>query len=98
LEILHTFLHRTIGKASSETRLYFAASESLVMDLLSDLANVKDFHVEGPPNARASYFCGQGIYGDAIMASIGYTWRSKELFHEHVSLQSYYRSLLNSFP
>ncbi|KAJ6887410.1 hypothetical protein NC651_027669 [Populus alba x Populus x berolinensis] len=91
-------LSRTIGKASSETRLYFAASESLVMDLLSDLANVKDFHVEGPPNARASYFCGQGIYGDAIMASIGYTWRSKELFHEHVSLQSYYRMLISKIP
>ncbi|KAL9345628.1 hypothetical protein Peur_060481 [Populus x canadensis] len=91
-------LSRTIGKASSETRLYFAASESLVMDLLSDLANLKDFHVEGPPNARASYFCGQGIYGDAIMASIGYTWRSKELFHEHVSLQSYYRMLISKIP
>ena len=94
MEPLH---NRTIGKASSETRLYFAASESLVMELLSDLANVKDFHL-GLLNARANYFCGQEIYGDAIMASVGYTWRSKELFHEDVSLQSYYRSLLNSFP
>jgi len=78
--------------------LYFAASESLVMELLSDHANLKDFHVEGLLNARANYFCGQEIYGDTIMASVGYTWRSKELFHEDVSLQSYYRSLLNSFP
>ncbi|XP_011037779.1 PREDICTED: small RNA 2'-O-methyltransferase-like [Populus euphratica] len=91
-------LSRTIGKASSETRLYFAASKSLVMDLLSDLGNVKDFHVEGPPNARASYFCGQGIYGDAIMASIGYTWRSKELFHEHLSFMVLFRMLINKIP
>uniref|UniRef100_A0A6N2LFY3 Small RNA 2'-O-methyltransferase Hen1 La-motif C-terminal domain-containing protein n=1 Tax=Salix viminalis TaxID=40686 RepID=A0A6N2LFY3_SALVM len=48
----------------------FAASESLVMELLSDHANVKDFHVKGLLNARASYFCGQEIYGDAIMASV----------------------------
>lgn len=91
-------LSRTIGKASSETRLYFAASESLVMELLSDHANVKDFHVKGLLNARASYFCGQEIYGDAIMASVGYTWRSKELFHEDVSLQSYYRMLISKIP
>ncbi|XP_034897464.1 small RNA 2'-O-methyltransferase isoform X3 [Populus alba] len=90
-------LSRTIGKASSDTRLYFAASESLVMELLSDHGNVKDFHV-GLLNARANYFCGQEIYGDAIMASVGYTWRSKELFHEDVSLQSYYRMLVSKIP
>ncbi|KAF2317898.1 hypothetical protein GH714_041218 [Hevea brasiliensis] len=63
-------LSRAIGKASSETRLHFAAPESAMLDVSADLVNL-----EGPLNVRASYFCGQSIYGDAIMASIGYTWR-----------------------
>lgn len=80
--------NRTVGKASSETRLYFAAHQSYLLDTSSDF--------EGSLNARASYLCGQGIYGDAILASIGYTWKSKDLFYEDVSVQLYYRSLLTS--
>ncbi|KAJ4836352.1 hypothetical protein Tsubulata_043970 [Turnera subulata] len=91
------FMSRTVGKASSEVRLYFAAPESLLLDISSDL-NVEEFHMEGSLNARASYFCGQAIYGDAIMASLGYTWRSGGLFHEDVSLQSYYRMLISKIP
>ncbi|XP_057988172.1 small RNA 2'-O-methyltransferase isoform X2 [Hevea brasiliensis] len=86
-------LSRAIGKASSETRLHFAAPESAMLDVSADLVNL-----EGPLNVRASYFCGQSIYGDAIMASIGYTWRSKDLFHEDISLQSYYRMLISKMP
>ncbi|XP_037493379.1 small RNA 2'-O-methyltransferase, partial [Jatropha curcas] len=86
-------LSRTIGKASSETRLYFVAPESSVSDLPADIVNL-----EGSLNARASYFCAQAIYGDAIMASIGYTWRSRDLFHEHISLQSCYSMLISKMP
>lgn len=88
---------RTIGKTSSEMRLYFAAPKSFFLDLASDLPNVKEIaHFEGLLNPRASYFYGQEIYGDAILASIGYTWRSKDLFHEDITLQSYYRCLFVS--
>lgn len=66
------------------------------MDLLSD--NVKEaVFDEGSFNARASYFSGHAIYGNAILASIGYTWKSMDLFHEDVSLQSYYRFPLISY-
>ncbi|XP_031249532.1 small RNA 2'-O-methyltransferase-like isoform X2 [Pistacia vera] len=90
---------RTLGKASSEMRLYFAAPKSFFLDLASDLPNVKEVaHFEGLLNPRASYFYGQEIYGDAILASIGYTWRSQDLFHEDITLQSYYRMLINLMP
>jgi hypothetical protein len=89
--------NRTIGKASSETRLYFAAHQSYLLDLSLDHLNANEaLHSEVSLNTRASYFSGQDIYGDAILASIGYTWRSKDLFYEDISVQSYYRSLLTS--
>ncbi|GAV65633.1 dsrm domain-containing protein/Methyltransf_23 domain-containing protein [Cephalotus follicularis] len=89
---------RSIGKASSETRLYFAAPESYRLDLSPDLLNVKEFHIDGSLNARASYFCGQDVIGDAVLASIGYTWKSKDLSHEDFSLQSYYRMVIGKTP
>lgn len=49
--------------------------------------------VEGSVNVRASYLAGQEVYGAAILASIGYKWKSKDLFYEDVSIQSYYRSI-----
>lgn len=86
---------RTIGKASSEMRLYFAAPKSYLLDLSSDLPNVEEVvDFEGSLNPRASYLYGQDIYGDAILASIGYTRKSEGLFHEDITLQSYYRFLL----
>lgn len=76
-------------------RLYFAAPKSYLLDLSSDLLNVEEvFDFEGSLNHRASYFYGQDIYGDAILASIGYTRKSEGLFHEDITLQSYYRFLL----
>jgi hypothetical protein len=88
---------RAVGKASSETRVYFAAHQSYFLDTSSDPLNVKEaLHFEGSLNARASYLGGQDIYGDAILASIGYKRNSKDLFYEDVSLQLYYRSLLTS--
>lgn len=90
---------RTIGKASSEMRLYFAAPKSYLLDLSSDLLNVEEvFDFEGSLNHRASYFYGQDIYSDAILASIGYTRKSEGLFHEDITLQSYYRVLITLMP
>lgn len=80
-----------IGKASSETRLYFAASDLQFVEPSSDLNGKKPDIFEGSMNSRASYLAGQEVYGGAILASIGYTWKSKDLFHEDVFLKSYYR-------
>ncbi|KAH7568467.1 hypothetical protein ACOSP7_011433 [Xanthoceras sorbifolium] len=92
-------ISRTIGKASSETRLYFAAPKSYLMNQSSDFVNVKEVaQIEDLLNSRASCLCGQDIYGDAILASIGYTWKSKDLFHEDITLQSYYRMLVSLMP
>lgn len=92
-------ISRTIGKASSETRLYFAAHQSYLLDLSLDHLNANEaLHSEVSLNTRASYFSGQDIYGDAILASIGYTWRSKDLFYEDISVQSYYRMLISKIP
>ena len=42
-------------------------------------------------NKRASYISGQTIYGDAILANVGYTRRDTELQTENVTLCTYYR-------
>ncbi|XWS18001.1 hypothetical protein CRYUN_Cryun32bG0004700 [Craigia yunnanensis] len=91
-------ISRTIGKASSETRCYFAAPKSYPLDMSSDLLNAKVVTFGGPLNARASYICGQDINGDSILASIGYSWKCQDLFHEDVTLQSYYRMLISKIP
>ncbi|XP_030969522.1 small RNA 2'-O-methyltransferase-like isoform X1 [Quercus lobata] len=92
-------ISRAIGKASSETRLYFAAHQSYLIEPSSDHPNAKEaLHSEVSLNARASYLSSQDIYGDAILASIGFTWRSKDLFYEDVSVQSYYRMLISKIP
>ncbi|XP_048229208.1 small RNA 2'-O-methyltransferase isoform X1 [Ricinus communis] len=90
-------LSRTIGKASSDTRVYFVAPESSGLSLSENLVNL-ECQFEGSLNPRASYICSQVIYGDAIMASIGYTWRSKDLFHEDLSMPSYYRMFISKMP
>lgn len=56
-----------------------------------NLSEPRANHVEGSLNIRASYFAGQEVYGDAILASIGYSWKSTDLFHEAILLCSYYR-------
>ncbi|KAJ9565629.1 hypothetical protein OSB04_001595 [Centaurea solstitialis] len=88
-------LSRSIGKASSETRLYFHGPKSFQLDLESE-SEVKDHQAN--LNARASYLSGQDIYGDAILATIGYTWKSCDIFHEDVSQRTYYRLLMNKVP
>ncbi|XP_028759336.1 small RNA 2'-O-methyltransferase [Neltuma alba] len=95
----YVLISRNVGKASSETRLFFAASRSFCLDQSSDLLNVKEtLHFEGSLNARASYLSGQCIFGDAILASIGYTWKSKDLSYEDITVQSYYRMLISKTP
>uniref|UniRef100_A0A5B6YQG9 Small RNA 2'-O-methyltransferase n=2 Tax=Davidia involucrata TaxID=16924 RepID=A0A5B6YQG9_DAVIN len=91
-------ISRTIGKAASETRLYFCAPKSYPLDPSELLHAKKAVQFEGSLNARASYFSGQVIYGDAILASIGYTWKSTDLCHEDVSLRTYYRIFRSKIP
>ncbi|KAL8545446.1 hypothetical protein ACS0TY_005560 [Phlomoides rotata] len=91
-------ISRTIGKASSEMRIYSSAPKKHIFDNLSEPQVNQASHFEGSKNIRASYLAGQEIYGDAIMASVGYTWRSSEFFHEAVSLCLYYRLLVNKIP
>lgn len=85
-------LSRCIGKASSETRLYFHSPKSYQLDIKEDREDGSYL------NARASYLSGQDIYGDAILATVGYGWRSCDLFCEDVSTRTYYRSLMNKVP
>ncbi|OVA08041.1 RNA-binding protein Lupus La [Macleaya cordata] len=90
----HVLVSRTIGKSSSEMRLYFSSLElPLKLDSSEDLS-----HRGETINLRACYFSGQDIYGDAILASIGYTWKCKDLFHEDVTLGTYYRMLVGRLP
>ncbi|CAL5410265.1 unnamed protein product [Camellia sinensis] len=90
---------RTIGKASSEKRLYFCAPESCLGDSSSELLHsTESVPLNGSLNARASYLSGHLICGHAILASIGYTWKSADLFYEDVSLHTYCRVLIGKIP
>ncbi|KAM0950721.1 putative Methyltransferase domain, HEN1, double-stranded RNA binding domain 2 [Dioscorea sansibarensis] len=92
-------ISRTVGKASSEMKLYFHVPKvsNLPAYLLSDVED-KNANLNQIPNKRASYLSGQRIYGDAVLANVGYTWKSSDLFYEDVSLCTYYRLLLNKVP
>ncbi|KAL3631590.1 hypothetical protein CASFOL_024574 [Castilleja foliolosa] len=95
----NVLISRVIGKASSEMRIYSSAPKQVPFDDLSEPKVKQAGHFEGLLNDRASYFSGQEIYGDAILANIGYTWWSTtDLFHEAVPLRSYYRMLVNKIP
>ncbi|KAK3430588.1 hypothetical protein EUGRSUZ_K01946 [Eucalyptus grandis] len=98
LDASKILVSRPIGKSSSETRLYFVASDLQFVEPSSELNGKKPDIFEGSMNARASYLAGQEVYGGAIMASIGYTWKSKDLFHEDVFLKTYYRMLIYKTP
>ncbi|KAL2343697.1 hypothetical protein Fmac_004982 [Flemingia macrophylla] len=92
-------ISRNLGKASSETRLFFASPKSYLLDLYSNFPNGKEtLYINGSLNVRASYLAGQDIIGDAILATIGYTRKSRELFYEDVTVQLYYRMLLGKTP
>ncbi|KAJ1378081.1 putative small RNA 2-O-methyltransferase [Sesbania bispinosa] len=79
----NVLISRNLGKASSEIRLFFAAPISYLLDPSSKFANGKEtLHFEGPLNVKARYLSGQDIFGDAILACIGYTRKSRDLFYE----------------
>ncbi|KAJ1386436.1 hypothetical protein SESBI_40799 [Sesbania bispinosa] len=81
----NVLISRNLGKASSEIRLFFDAPISYLLDPSSKFANGKEtLHFEGPLNVRARYLSGQDIFGDAILACIGYTRKSRDLFYEDV--------------
>ncbi|CAI9089594.1 OLC1v1024195C1 [Oldenlandia corymbosa var. corymbosa] len=93
-------ISKTIGRASSETRLYFTAPKHCRLDLeqsSNPLGDVTNQHEE-PTNVRASYMAGQQVYGDAVLASVGYKWNTGDLFHEDVTLQTYFRLLISKIP
>ncbi|KAI3412314.1 uncharacterized protein J3R85_017499 [Psidium guajava] len=98
LDASKILVSRPIGKASSETRLYFVASDLQFVEPSSDLNGKKPDIFEGSMNTRASYLAGQEVYGGAILASIGYRWKAKDLFHEDVFLKLYYRILIYKTP
>jgi len=87
------------GKAScgSECRLYSEIPKKY-LDNSSDASgtsNEDSSHIVKSRNARASYICGQDIHGDAILASVGYRWKSDDLDYDDVTVNSFYRSLLS---
>ncbi|XP_023634739.1 small RNA 2'-O-methyltransferase isoform X2 [Capsella rubella] len=55
-------------------------------------------HLEKSRNAKASFVSGLDIHGDAIVASVGYPWRSHELEHDDVTLKSFYRIYCSMSP
>ncbi|CAH9077114.1 unnamed protein product [Cuscuta epithymum] len=95
-------ISRPIGKASSETRLYYRIPIATTLNQSSKYHINQTGHHEAELNVRASYLCGQEIYGDAILASLGYSWRSistqLHLFHEALSIRTYYRLLAYKMP
>ncbi|KAL3833726.1 hypothetical protein ACJIZ3_008462 [Penstemon smallii] len=91
-------ISRTIGRASSEMRIYYTAPKQqhpreILVSQLVEASRSETFL-----NVRATYMTGQEISGTAILASVGYRWKSTDLFHEDVSLRSYYRILVNMIP
>ncbi|XP_042421447.1 small RNA 2'-O-methyltransferase-like isoform X2 [Zingiber officinale] len=89
---------RTVGKASSELKLYFPLPHVPYCEASSYLYRRTRGNVELMLNQRASYLSGQYIYGNAILANIGYSWKTTSLYHENVSICSYYRMLLAKVP
>ena len=73
-------------------RLYISALEANNLNPVSEVcAGEKLSCYDGSFNLHASYLLGQPVYGNVILASIGYTWRGAELFHEDVSHRAYFR-------
>ncbi|KAL9249208.1 Small RNA 2'-O-methyltransferase-like protein [Drosera capensis] len=92
-------ISRPIGKASSEMRLYFSALETCNLVSVPDSSFPKEaLQRNGSFNARASYLAGQVVYGNAILASVGYRRKSTDIFYEDVSLRSYFRMHIDKSP
>uniref|UniRef100_A0A1J3CP17 Small RNA 2'-O-methyltransferase n=1 Tax=Noccaea caerulescens TaxID=107243 RepID=A0A1J3CP17_NOCCA len=94
-------ISRTLGKAScgSECRLYSAIPKLKSSGNSSEVAGSPSEESEkSRRNARASYICGQDIHGDAILASVGYRWKSDDLDYDHVTVKSFYRICCGMSP
>ncbi|KAL1205336.1 Small RNA 2'-O-methyltransferase [Cardamine amara subsp. amara] len=91
-------ISRTFGKAScgSECRLYSAIPNKLKFSEYSPVVSER-LNLESR-NARASYICGQDIHGDAILASVGYKWKSGNLDYNDVTVKSFYRICCGMSP
>ncbi|KAF5193773.1 Small RNA 2'-O-methyltransferase-like [Thalictrum thalictroides] len=100
MDTSHVLVSRIVGKASSEMRFYFSAPQlPLQVDSTCSPSNAKEtMDTDATLNARACYFSGQEIHGDAILAAIGYSWRTTDLFNENVSMDAYYRMLVGRLP
>ncbi|KAJ0239381.1 Small RNA 2'-O-methyltransferase [Hirschfeldia incana] len=87
-------ISRTFGKAScgSECRLYSPIPKFKSLEVSESSSE------ESTRNARASYICGQEIHGDAVLASIGYRWKSKDLDYDDVTVKSFYRIGIGMSP
>jgi hypothetical protein len=95
-------ISRMFGKAScgSECRLYSEIPKKY-LDNSSDASgtsNEDSSHIVKSRNARASYICGQDIHGDAILASVGYRWKSDDLDYDDVTVNSFYRICCGMSP
>ncbi|CAH2078414.1 unnamed protein product [Thlaspi arvense] len=98
----------SFGKASSgyECRVYSANPKMNRYDKSSKAYGKRPVHEDEPShlktswNARASSVCGQAVRGDAIVASVGYPWRSQShgLQHDVVTINSFYRICYNTSP
>ncbi|CAA7054586.1 unnamed protein product [Microthlaspi erraticum] len=97
-------ISRTLGKAScgSECRLYSALPKLKSSDNSSEVAGSsteESAHTEKfRKNVRASYICGQDIHGDAILASVGYRWKTDDLDYDDVNVKSFYRICCGMSP
>lgn len=88
-------ISRTLGKAlcGSECRLY-----SPITKFKSSEVSGSSSEESSRRNARASYICGQEIHGDAVLASVGYRWKSEDLDFDDVTVKSFYRICCGMSP
>ncbi|KAJ0239382.1 Small RNA 2'-O-methyltransferase Hen1 [Hirschfeldia incana] len=82
-----------ISRAISKT---FSGYECRVYSAIPKLTSSSD--LQKSRNAKASFVCGQDVHGNAIFASLGYTWKSHGLEHEDVTLKSFYRICCGMSP
>ncbi|KAI5080706.1 hypothetical protein GOP47_0003889 [Adiantum capillus-veneris] len=95
-------MSRTVPKAPHDTRLYCAIPDMRIHpDAFEEaLVGVKLSGEDGLQwNRRASDLLGYSIYGDAILASVGSTWKSEgKLAFADLSVSFYFRLLLGRTP
>ncbi|XP_010449139.1 PREDICTED: small RNA 2'-O-methyltransferase-like isoform X1 [Camelina sativa] len=92
---------RTIGKTDSglECRVYAAITKLNHSWKSREKRPINESsHLEKSRNAKASFVSGLDIHGDAIVASVGYPWRSHDLEHDDVTLKSFYRICCGMSP